>query len=356
MQDTGLQRLFLSLALAIMVGWIFHIGRPILVPVAISLIAVYVLSAATEAVSRFPGFSALPTLVLRLVVLAIFTLILFAFALVVVVTVRALIENAPQYEVRIENMVVQVADLAGIETHPTWDDVRRVTLEQFDIQSFLIALLGSISSIGAMIFIIVVYAAFLMAERGRFESKIHAAFPKGHRADRTIEVLRSINERVGDYLAIKTLINIILGAISYVILFLMDVDFALFWALVIALLNYIPYVGSLMGVIFPVILSVAQYGDLRFTILLAVLLTGAQMYVGNIVEPRLVGKQLNLSPFVVLLALSVWSTIWGLPGAILAVPMTSVLVIIFSSFDETRFIAVLLAQRTPEEDEVATSK
>jgi predicted PurR-regulated permease PerM len=68
----------------------------------------------------------------------------------------------------------------------------------------------------------------------------------------------------------------------------------------------------------------------------------AQAWVGNILEPRMIGRQLNLSPFVVLVALSVWSALWGLPGAILAIPMTSMLVIICAAFAPTRFVAVLL--------------
>jgi len=106
-----------------------------------------------------------------------------------------------------------------------------------------------------------------------------------------------------------------------------------------------------MGVMFPVILSVAQFGSIQTTLVLAGLLTAAQTYVGNVLEPRMIGHQLNLSPFVVLLALSVWTAIWGIPGAILAVPLTAVMVIVFGSFEQTRFLAILLAQRAPASEE-----
>jgi len=64
-----------------------------------------------------------------------------------------------------------------------------------------------------------------------------------------------------------------------------------------------------------------------------------------VLEPRWIGRQLNMSPFVVLVALSVWASLWGVPGAILAIPMTSILIIVTSNFDATRFIAVLLSER-----------
>ena len=116
----------------------------------------------------------------------------------------------------------------------------------------------------------------------------------------------------------------------------------------IGLFNYIPYVGSIIGVALPILLSLAQFGSLGTTALLGGLLIAAQTYVGNILEPRIIGRQLNLSPFVVLVALSVWSALWGLPGAILAIPLTSMLTIICGSFPETRFVAVLLAGEAPE--------
>ncbi len=157
--------------------------------------------------------------------------------------------------------------------------------------------------------------------------------------------MTDINLQIRQYLAVKTLINLILGLVSYSILLLLGVDFTLFWAVTIALLNYIPYVGSYIGVAFPVILSLGQFASLPTTFVLLVLLTSAQVFVGNVLEPRWIGRQLNMSPFVVLVALSVWSALWGIPGAILAVPMTSILMIITSNFEATRFVAVLLSER-----------
>jgi AI-2 transport protein TqsA len=138
-------------------------------------------------------------------------------------------------------------------------------------------------------------------------------------------------------------VNIILGAISFLILWFMGIDFAVFWALVIALFNYIPYAGSFLGVVLPVILSMAQFGSLGTTAVLGGLLIAAQAYVANVLEPRMVGRQLNISPFVVLASLAVWSTLWGLPGALLAIPLTAMIAIICDAFAPTRFVAALLA-------------
>jgi AI-2 transport protein TqsA len=95
-------------------------------------------------------------------------------------------------------------------------------------------------------------------------------------------------------------------------------------------------------------MSVVQFGSVQISLALAFLLTGAQMFVGNFLEPRLIGRKVNMSPFVVVVALSFWTAFWGIPGAVLAVPLTSMLAIILAAFDQTRPFAVLLAQDVSE--------
>jgi predicted PurR-regulated permease PerM len=124
------------------------------------------------------------------------------------------------------------------------------------------------------------------------------------------------------------------------------VDFALFWAVVIGLFNYIPYVGSFVGVFFPVVLSLGQFGSLWLTLALCGALTAAQIAVGNFLDPWLVGRRVNLSPLVVIVSLVFWVSLWGLPGAILAVPLTSAVAIICAAFPASRPIAVLLSAGT----------
>jgi predicted PurR-regulated permease PerM len=126
-------------------------------------------------------------------------------------------------------------------------------------------------------------------------------------------------------------------------MWIFDVDFALFWAIMIGLLNYIPFIGSLIGVVFPVLLTLAQFGSIQITLVVLGLLTAAQLWVGNSLEPRLIGQRVNLSPFVVLVSLSLWTSLWGVAGSILAIPLTSILAILLSHFGTTKPFAVLLS-------------
>jgi predicted PurR-regulated permease PerM len=344
MRGAPFLNLVLAVALVLMIGWLLVIGQAIILPVVLAIIAVYVVTTAAVALERVPVIGRLPSVARHGMVLLGFTLAILALALVVSLTVEQLVAVMPSYQSNLETLIARAADIGGIE-HPTWDDIVDATLGKLNLQAILLRTLGGLTSLGLTLFLVVIYAAFLMGERGTLATKLAVAFPRGDQAELTGSILRDINRKIGDYLAIKTLINVILGTISFVILWAMGVDFALFWAVVIGLFNYIPYVGSIIGVALPVVLSLAQFGSAATTAVLGVLLIAAQAYVGNILEPRVIGKQLNLSPFVVLVALSVWSALWGLPGAILAIPMTSMLVIICAAFGPTRFVAVLLAER-----------
>jgi AI-2 transport protein TqsA len=158
----------------------------------------------------------------------------------------------------------------------------------------LAGILGSVTSFGSGIFLVVVYAFFLGAERRSLADKLAAALPRGDQ-ERTARLIHDINSRIGDYLAIKSLIKVILGMVSYLIMLFMGLDFAAFWAVLIALGNYIPYVGTL-AVLFPIVFSLAQFGSLATTLILAALLSLAQIVSDNMLEPKMLAKQLNLGP------------------------------------------------------------
>jgi predicted PurR-regulated permease PerM len=121
-------------------------------------------------------------------------------------------------------------------------------------------------------------------------------------------------------------------------------EFAALWAVLAALLNFIPYVGSVLGVVFPVLMTVVQFDDLSTVLTMLLILTAVQFVIGNFIDPYLMANSLNLSPFAILLSLAVWSELWGVPGAFLAVPITAILAIVFSEFPGTRPIAVLLSR------------
>lgn len=345
MKDAPLVNFALAVFLLIALGWLLIVGRPIILPIVAAIIVVYILVSASNAIHRQRFMSVVPLGLIKLFLALIFGTTFILFAVLAAATVREIATVAPTYEANIDGFLVGIAEKYELDHQELWQHLRTVTIDAFDLRVVLLGLLGGFTNIGATVFLIVIYAAFLMSERIGFQGKLKAALPNETQSQKAIDLIAQMNSRIGDYLAAKTVLNILLGLVSFVLLWAHGVDFAFFWAVVIGLLNYIPYVGSYLGVFFPVVLSFAQFVSLPLTLSLAVFLIVTQFIVGSIIEPRFIGRQVNLSPVVVLSALSVWTALWGIPGAILAVPMTSIIVIILGSFASTKFLSILLSDQ-----------
>ncbi|MFT6843254.1 MAG: AI-2 transport protein TqsA [Psychroserpens sp.] len=124
----------------------------------------------------------------------------------------------------------------------------------------------------------------------------------------------------------------------------MKVDAPFFWALLIFLLNYIPTIGSLIATVFPAVFSLIQFGEFGPFIIILVGLGILEWLIGNIIEPRVMGKSLNISPLVTIIALVSWGQIWGITGMLLSVPITVVMVIVLSQFESTKKVAIILSE------------
>lgn len=338
------QNLVLSVLLIILVGGLLKVGKGIALPILAAIIWVYIITSAANMLGHWPVLKHLPLFFRRAIIFIIFISGLVGFSSVVIVTIEQIIAVAPTYQQNIEIIIKQIAASLGIENQPDLQTLIDATLGQFKLQKMLSGLLVSLGSISGTISLVLIYAAFLMAERNAFSVKLIAAMPSKYEVERTQTIMHDINSKIGDYLAAKTLINIILATISYAIMWAFGVDFALFWALLIGLLNYIPYIGSLFAVLFPVILTLAQFASLEWTLFVASSLILVQWLVGNVLEPRMIGKQVNLSPFVVIVSLSIWFALLGIGGAILAIPLTSMFAIILAAFKPSKPFAILLAQ------------
>jgi len=121
------------------------------------------------------------------------------------------------------------------------------------------------------------------------------------------------------------------------------VDFVIFTALLVFLLNYIPTFGSLLSTIFPVLITFLKYGFCLRLVLVAAGLMLMQFAMGNVLEPQVMGKSMNLSPIIILLSLVFWGWLWGLVGMFLAVPITAVIKIVFESIPGLRPVAAAMS-------------
>ncbi|KAA3633952.1 MAG: AI-2E family transporter [Bacteroidetes bacterium] len=221
----------------------------------------------------------------------------------------------------------------------------------FNFGEILGSIFSSLSSIIGNAFMILIYTLFIVLEETKFRDKLKMLFPEEDKYERFNELLDKIEDSISQYLGLKTVVSIITGVLSYIALLIIGVDSPAFWAFLIFVLNFIPTVGSLVATVFPAIFSLLQFGTVTPAILVLVIVGAIQIVVGNIIEPRLMGTSMNISPLVTIISLSVWGVIWGVVGMVLSVPITVVMIIIFSQFEPTRRIAILLSDKGIVENE-----
>lgn len=342
--DVRFTHFVLGVALALMLGYVLFIGRSIFIPVVTSILVVYVIVGVSRLADHIPFVGRrIPLQVRYLLAALVIGILLIELSAIFIANLRSFVARAPELQEALVGALQQGATLLGIEHTLSWEAIRDEALGTINLQSLVLSGFVSIAGLLGSVLFVLLNVAFLLMEQRSFQHKLGALSRDPAETRRLLSVIGEINARVGRYLAVKTLINIALGVVSWLIMAAMGLEFAVFWAIIIALLNYIPYVGSILAVAFPVTLAIVQFDQFGAVLLLLGLLVAAQMLMGNLVEPLVMGNSLNLSPYVILLSLTAWSSLWGIAGAIFSVPIAAIMVIVFSEFERTRPIAILLS-------------
>ena len=349
MQDNAMGERVRTIAaatiLVIAIGWVFYVGKGIFVPIVFSALVVYVIDGVTRLVFKVPVVGRLLPQSLGYAVSAVvIAWALAAIASLVAGSLGNIYGLAPQYAASLLNTIQDIAARLGIETTPTWETLRRDLLAQVNTQRLIGSTVISVTSIVSGLIVVLLYVTFLLFERSAFTNKLANISSDPKRVANVQRIIDHVNARIGTYLALKTAVSAVQGLVSWVILALFGVEFAAFWAVLIGLLNYVPYVGSVLGVTLPVAFATMQFADLNYVLLILLALSVSQFVIGFFLDPYLMANSLNLSPFVILVSLAVWSALWGLAGAFLAVPITACIVLVCAEFEATRPLAVLLSR------------
>ena len=182
----------------------------------------------------------------------------------------------------------------------------------------------------------------LLLEVTQYRKKVQKAFSSST-GDRLINAVGNTSEKLRRYLWVMTLTSFLTGVLTIVWCFIIGIDLALVWGLIAFVLNYIPTLGSIIAVIPPTLVAFLFNGVGRGVATL-IGLAIIQVIMGNFVDPRVQGKSLQLSPFVALFSIAFWGWVWGIPGAILGVPMTISIILFCQEFKVTQGVAIVLGE------------
>jgi predicted PurR-regulated permease PerM len=331
---------FFITMIAIVISLIY--GKNLLQPFVFALLLWFIIRVIRHGLNKvkfienhFPSW--LKSLIPSIILISIFT---FA-AKLLMTNINTLAQSYPIYEQNIATIIAQLNDLFQMNLV----DYFKANTGEFDFGSLLKSIFQSLSDLLSDAFIILIYALFIFLEEANFHMKLKAVFPDQKKFEALNNVLSQIEKSITSYIGLKTLVGFITGLASYIALLFIGIEAPLFWAFLIFLLNYIPTIGSLIGTLFPAVFCLLQFGDFNNGLLVLGIVGGIQVIIGNLLEPKLMGNTLNISSFVAIFALSFWGALWGITGMLLSVPITVIMVIIFSHFTSTKAIAILLSEK-----------
>lgn len=207
--------------------------------------------------------------------------------------------------------------------------------EGLKLVSTLFSTLGNVFANGFLILMIVI---FILLEASGFPAKLRAILGGG---ESSIVHFDNFIGKVNRYMAIKTLTSLGTGMLVAIWLAIIGVDYPLLWGLLAFVLNYVPNIGSIIAAVPAVLLAIIQVGPIKAGVAAAGYVV-INLLMGNVIEPRFMGRGLGLSTLIVFLSLIFWGWVLGPIGMLLSVPLTIMTKIALESRDDTRWIAVLL--------------
>jgi AI-2 transport protein TqsA len=331
----------LTLGIILAAFFILGKGKSFFVPLVIALIAVYLVEILARVIQRLRfGSIRVPHFLSLVLAFAVIFGLGYCFVVILAKNAAHVASAAPRYQVRFQQLQAKAFARAGIEEPP---EIREV-IRGLDLRTVFTTVAASIAGLLENISLVAVYGVFILLELRFIQPKFQALFPDPGRRQKALAVMDRIDRDIHTYLGVKTVVSFTSAILSYALMRFVGLDFAEFWALLVFVLHFIPTFGVIVAVLLPTVLALVQFDDFGPVLIIGIGLTAIAQLMGNIVEPNIVGESLNLSPLAVIMALIFWGTLWGITGAFLCVPLTVILAIVFSNFQATRWIAILLSK------------
>jgi predicted PurR-regulated permease PerM len=333
MQDNRYLIPFLGVITLVMVGFVLKAAQVVILPLIIAWLLSYLFAPIVTFLTRHRVPTGLSVLAVLLILVGFFYLI------------------GVFVQTRVMGFIGQYEEYAAQLTQIGSDLMLRFNIpesyfEEFNwagqIGSRLVIISGSFVSLASNMGMILIFLVFMLLGKPYSQGKIEQAF-EGDRAEKITTVTNSITGQISRYLSIKVMISAITAILVWLVLVIMKVDFPLTWAVFTFLLNFIPTVGSVIATVPPVLVALVQFYPNFWpaVIVLAVLLL-IQQTMGSIIEPKLMGDSLNLSPVVILLSLIFWGWLWGIVGALLSVPIAAAIKIVCENIEALKPISVMM--------------
>ncbi len=349
MENTSsLTRILVATAAVVVILAGVKLAAEIVIPFLLSLFIAIICSP----IVKFMTDRKIPQWLAITLLFVLFVVIFFFLAGLINSTVREFTASIPQYKVLLSERISTLSQLAQKWNIPI-EISRDGILEHFDpsaIMNYVSRLLLSFSGVVTNIFVLLLVVVFMLLEAPIAKHRLALAMSGNHKDVASNEShINRVLQGVISYLGVKTFISLLTGACIWLLLELAGVQYAVLWGTLGFLLNYIPNIGSIIAGV-PIVVQALLLNGFSVGLGVAVGVIAINMVIGNVLEPRMMGRTLGLSTLVVFLSLLFWGWLLGTVGMLLSVPLTMVLKIALESSRKTVHYAGLLGDVAEEQN------
>ncbi|MEM8886241.1 MAG: AI-2E family transporter, partial [Planctomycetota bacterium] len=263
-------------------------------------------------------------------------------------SMQSMMGDIPAYSARIQELgttlIDKITDRTGIDHSKELDENIFSGLDVSRVLGFMTTALGQFSALLGNLFLIILLVIFILFEFLDLPGKVAAIRGNDKDHGEFERIVKSVNR----YIAIKSIVSLGTGTFAGVACALLGVPYAFLWGATAFLLNFIPNIGSILAAVPPILLALIEPElGLGEAATLTMVYVGINVVFGNLIEPRMMGKSLDLSTLVVFVSMVFWGWVFGAVGMFLSVPLTMVIKIAMEGSETTRPIAILLGSGQP---------
>jgi predicted PurR-regulated permease PerM len=320
--------------------WVLSVASGVLQPLVIALFVWLLLNVTARAVQRLLVRTGVEsTRIAKAVSALLIVRAVIWFGLLLSQSAATLAAQLPVYEERLDGILAALAERASIDQAL---NVRSL-LGRIEVAPAVLNVAGSAAGFVSSLIIVIIYIAFINQEAGAAEAKLAALLSSPAKREGAVRLTKRIFADIETYIGVKVVIGLTQAVPTWIVLTLLGVDAAVFWAVLIFLVSFIPTIGTLIGIAFPALMTLVQFETLGpFFITIAVLLP-VQLAATNFLEPAMMSKSLNLSPLVVFFGIFAGGAVWGITGALVIVPILSMAAMVFAHIPSLRWAAIMLS-------------
>ncbi|MBP6671593.1 MAG: AI-2E family transporter [Bacteroidetes bacterium] len=312
-------------------------GKDLLIPFVVALFLSMLFSPIAEFFERkkFPSFVAV------LLSIIITLSILFAVFQILYTSITAFVDEWSMHRQDFAELETAIRKSLGSAGHPLEGDT---WIENPKVAGWLRTLASEAQTFFSELALSLLFLLFLMTGRNKLIKKMRIAFPEKF-SDQANQAIRNIQKDVLTYLKLKTIIGLSVGLTTTIALMLFGIKSAVIWGILGFLFYYIPNIGSIVSVSLPVLFAYVQTNSDSTATWVLIVLIVIHMLIGNILEPKIMSKGVDLSPVVILFALIFWSFVWGIPGMFLSVPIMVIIKIVLEQIETLRPLGILMGDK-----------